>query len=126
MSIYVEILIRAPIEALWGHTQTPTLHERWDLRFSRIEYLPRGSENEPQRFLYSTRIGFGFQVAGEGESVGERGLPDGSRSSALEFSSADARSIIREAHFTTEHVPAGLLPTILGSEIGATDGPRHH
>ena len=33
MSIYVEILIRAPMEALWAHSQTPELHERWDLRF---------------------------------------------------------------------------------------------
>ena len=31
MSIYVEILIRAPVDALWTHTQTPELHERWDL-----------------------------------------------------------------------------------------------
>jgi DoxX-like family len=105
MSIYVEILIRAPMEALWDHTQTPTLHERWDLRFSRIEYLPRGSETEPQRFLYSTRIGFGLQVAGEGESVGERGLADGSRSSALKFSSADARSIIREGSGYWKYIP---------------------
>jgi len=44
MSIYVEIRIRAPIEAIWAHTQTPDLHERWDLRFSRIEYLPRPTE----------------------------------------------------------------------------------
>ena len=35
MSIYVEILVRAPMDALWAHTQTPALHERWDLRFSR-------------------------------------------------------------------------------------------
>jgi hypothetical protein len=105
MSIYVEILIRAPMEALWNHTQTPTLHERWDLRFSRIEYLPRGSETEPQRFLYATRIGFGFQVAGEGESVGERNLADGSRSSALKFSSADARSIIREGSGYWKYIP---------------------
>jgi DoxX-like family len=105
MSIYVEILIRAPMEALWDHTQTPTLHERWDLRFSRIEYLPRGSETEPQRFLYATRIGFGLQVAGEGESVGERGLADGSRSSALKFSSADARSIIREGSGYWKYIP---------------------
>ena len=50
MSIYVEILIRAPMDALWSHTQTPALHERWDLRFSRIDYLPRNGESEPQRF----------------------------------------------------------------------------
>src|SRR4029450_4710230 len=105
MSIYVEILIRAPMEALWAHTQTPTLHERWDLRFSRIEYLRRGSENEPQRFLYSTRIGFGLQVAGAGESVGERGLPDGSRSSALALGSAAARSIIREGSGYCKYIP---------------------
>ena len=73
MSIYVEILIRAPMDALWTHTQTPELHERWDLRFSQIDYLPRENEAEPQRFRYATRIGFGLEVAGEGESVGETG-----------------------------------------------------
>src|SRR5690242_6729012 len=94
MSIYVETLIRAPIEKIWEHTQVPELHERWDLRFSRIEYLPRDSATEPQRFRYTTRIGLGFQVKGEGESIGERSLADGSRSSALKFSSTDSRSII--------------------------------
>jgi hypothetical protein len=96
MSIYVEILIRAPMDALWEHTQNPALHERWDLRFSTIEYLPRSSEMEPQRFRYSTRIGFGMQVAGEGESLGERDLPQGCRVSSLKFRSEDPRSIIRE------------------------------
>lgn len=105
MSIYVEILIRAPMEALWAHTQTPELHERWDLRFSRIEYLPRRSETEPQRFHYATRIGFGFEVAGEGESLGERDLASGSRSSALKFSSADSRSIIREGAGYWKYIP---------------------
>ena len=72
MSIYVEILIRAPMDALWAHTQTPALHERWDLRFSRIDYLPRALDTEPQRFRYTTRIAFGFEVSGEGETVGQR------------------------------------------------------
>jgi hypothetical protein len=105
MSIYVEILVRASMEALWSHTQTPTLHERWDLRFSHIEYLPRESHAEPQRFRYSTRIGFGLHIAGEGESVGERDLPDGSRSSALKFSSEDPRSIIREGSGYWKYIP---------------------
>jgi hypothetical protein len=105
MSIYVEILIRAPMEALWAHTQTPRLHERWDLRFSRIDYLPRRSETEPQRFRYATRIGFGLEVAGEGESLGERDLASGSRSSALKFSSADSRSIIREGTGYWKYIP---------------------
>ncbi len=105
MSIYVEILVRAPMEALWAHTQTPHLHECWDLRFSRIEYLPRESEAEPQRFLYTTRIGFGLQIAGEGESVGERDLEDDSRTSALKFRSADSRSIIREGSGYWKYIP---------------------
>jgi uncharacterized membrane protein YphA (DoxX/SURF4 family) len=105
MSIYVEILVRAPMDALWTHTQTPELHERWDLRFSQIDYLPRKSEAEPQRFRYSTRIGFGVEVAGEGESVGEKDLANGSRSSALKFSSADPRSIIREGSGYWKYIP---------------------
>jgi DoxX-like family len=105
MAIYVEILIRAPMDALWAHTQTPELHERWDLRFSRIAYLPRRSEAEPQRFVYATRIGFGLEVAGEGESRGERDLASGSRTSALKFSSADSRSIIREGAGYWKYTP---------------------
>jgi uncharacterized membrane protein YphA (DoxX/SURF4 family) len=105
MAIYVEILIRAPMQALWAHTQTPELHQRWDLRFSRIEYLPRESETEPQRFRYATRIGFGLDVVGEGESLGARDLASGSRSSALKFSSADSRSIIREGAGYWKYIP---------------------
>jgi len=105
MSIYVEILIRAPIDALWTHTQTPELHERWDLRFSQIAYLPRANEREPQRFRYCTRIGLGLEVSGDGESVGERDLEDGSRSSALKFWSDDPRSIIRTGSGYWKYIP---------------------
>ena len=96
MSIYVEILMRAPMDPLWAHTQTPALHERWDLRFSRIDYLPKASDDEPQRFRYTTRIAFGLEVSGEGETLGQRDLADGSRSSALRFGSDEPLSIIRE------------------------------
>ena len=105
MSIYVEILVRAPMDVLWTHTQTPELHSRWDLRFSRIDYLPRKSEAEPQHFRYVTRIGFGLEVAGEGESTGERDLSDGTRSSALRFWSDDPRSIIREGSGYWKYIP---------------------
>ena len=105
MSIYVEILVRAPMDELWKHTQTPELHERWDLRFSRIQYLPKSQETEPQRFLYSTRIGFGYEVSGEGESVGQRDMTDGSRSSALKFWSAHPFSIIREGSGYWRYIP---------------------
>jgi uncharacterized protein (UPF0548 family) len=105
MSIYVEILIRAPMDALWAHTQTPGLHERWDLRFSRIDYLPKPHDTEPQRFRYTTRIGFGFEVGGEGETVGQRDLTDGSRSSALKFGSDEPFSIIREGSGYWKYIP---------------------
>jgi hypothetical protein len=105
MSIYVETLIRAPMDALWEHTQDPGLHQRWDLRFSTIEYLPRADESEPQRFRYATRIGFGIEVAGSGESRGERDLPGGGRVSSLWFGSEDARAIIREGSGYWKYIP---------------------
>jgi len=57
--------MRAPMQSLWDHTQRPELHERWDLRFSEISYLPRPDANEPQRFRYATRIGGGITIEGE-------------------------------------------------------------
>ena len=82
-NIYVEIDIRAPLDRIWRLTQMPDLHQRWDLRFSRIEYLPRPDPAQPQRFRYSTRIGLGLQIQGEGETVGCHAGPDGQRTSAL-------------------------------------------
>jgi uncharacterized membrane protein YphA (DoxX/SURF4 family) len=105
MRIYVEILVRAPMDALWAHTQTPALHERWDLRFSRIDYLPKAHDTDPQRFRYTTRIGFGFEVSGEGETVGQGDLADGSRSSALRFGSGEPLSIIREGSGYWKYIP---------------------
>lgn len=105
MSIYVERLIRAPIDALWAHTQDPALHERWDLRFTEIDYLPRPDPGQPQGFRYTTRLGFGISVSGEGTSVGERARPDGSQTSALRFSSDQARSLIREGRGYWKYVP---------------------
>ena len=102
--IYVEILIRAPLEEVWRVTQDPELHRRWDLRFTRIEYLPRAA-GEPQRFLYATRIGLGLEIRGEGESVGEKDAPDGSRTSALVFGSGDPRSLIRSGSGYWRYMP---------------------
>jgi hypothetical protein len=105
MSIYVEILVRAPMDALWSHTQMPALHERWDLRFSTIEYLPPSSDTVPQRFRYTTRLGFGLEVSGYGETRGQRGGPDGSATSALKFGSDNPLSIIREGSGYWKYVP---------------------
>ncbi len=94
MSIYVETRIRGSMDELWRLTQTPGLHERWDLRFSSIVYLERAGDSEPQRFRYATRIGFVAEIGGWGETIGERAA-DGTRTSALKFGSEDRRSLIR-------------------------------
>jgi uncharacterized membrane protein YphA (DoxX/SURF4 family) len=93
--IYVEIKIHAPLDELWYHTQEPSVHQRWDLRFTRITYLPKEAEAEPQRFTYETRIGFGLRVAGTGESTGQQSR-DGQSASALKFESADPKSLIEK------------------------------
>ena len=92
--IYVEIPIRASMDELWEKTQNPQLHQRWDLRFTQIEYLPRHGE-EPQRFLYRTRVGFGLKIDGAGESTGTRDGDDGERTSSLKFWSEDPKSLIK-------------------------------
>ncbi len=92
MKLTAETLIKSDRETVWRLSQTPLLHARWDLRFTDIEYLPRKSAAEPQRFRYATRIGFGLVVKGWGETIGD---PERS-TSALRFGSTDAKSIIRE------------------------------
>jgi len=104
MSIYVEIFIRGSMDDLWRKTQEPKLHERWDLRFSRIDYLPR-LPGEAQKFLYSTRIGAGMQISGEGESTGERDDLSGERTSALKFWSKDPKSLIEVGSGYWQYTP---------------------
>lgn len=95
-AIYVEVRIHSDLEDLWRHTQEPELHQRWDLRFTRIEYLDRTDTNGPQEFLYSTNIGFGVTVSGVGTTVGERHRADGTATSALRFWSDDPVALIRK------------------------------
>jgi hypothetical protein len=103
--IYVEILIRGDIDELWKYTQQPELHESWDLRFTKIHYLPRASDSQPQRFNYTTRIGFGLQIIGQGESTGSREEATGRRTSALKFWSADPKSLIEEGSGYWQYIP---------------------
>ena len=105
MSVYVERLIRAPIDAVWTHTQEPDLHQRWDLRFTAIDYLPRPTAVAPQQFRYATRLALGLEVRGEGESIGARDTVAGDRTSALRFWSDQARSLIREGRGYWRYVP---------------------
>lgn len=102
--LYVQIDIRTSVDRLWELTQTPAAHQRWDLRFTDIHYLPRPDLSQPQRFLYATRIGFGIQVRGEGETAGTH-EKDGQRSSALRFSSDDSKSLIRSGSGYWRYTP---------------------
>jgi uncharacterized membrane protein YphA (DoxX/SURF4 family) len=102
--IYVERRVRGSVDEVWRLTQTPEVHQRWDLRFTEIQYLPR-IEGEPQRFLYATRLVPGIEVTGTGESVGERLGADGNASSALRFASGNWWSLIREGSGYWKYVP---------------------
>ena len=102
--IYVESRIRAPMDALWAATQEPGRHQRWDLRFGTIDYLPR-VDGEPQRFTYATTLGPGVTIAGTGESLGDRDRRNGSRWSGLKFWADDRRSIIEAGAGYWRYVP---------------------
>lgn len=103
MGIYVEIPIRSSMDELWEKTQNPQLHQRWDLRFTGIEYLPREA-GQPQKFLYRTRIGFGLKIDGKGESTGTRDA-GGTLTSSLKFWSDDPKSLIRVGSGYWKYVP---------------------
>jgi hypothetical protein len=95
MSICVETEIRGSLDDVWRRTQDPLLHQRWDLRFTAIDYLPKRS-GAPQQFCYSTRLGFGLEIQGEGETIAERRDNAGECASSLRFWSRDRKSLIRE------------------------------
>jgi hypothetical protein len=104
--IYVQIDIAGPIERVWELTQTPNLHQQWDLRFTEINYLPRPDPELPQRFQYITRIGFGLRIVGAGESVGSHDASNGQRTSALKFWSDDSKSLIRKGSGYWKYIPS--------------------
>lgn len=105
--IYVESRIRASMERLWGATQNPDEHQRWDVRFGAIDYLPNGDGEPggPQRFTYATAVAPGVTIAGTGESLGDRDHPDGTRWSGLKFWASDRRSIIDAGAGYWRYVP---------------------
>lgn len=102
--IYVESRIRASMEDLWNRTQDPDQHQRWDVRFGTIEYLPKEGDGT-QRFTYGTKIAPGITIGGTGESLGERNRPDGTRWSGLKFWATDRRSIIDAGAGYWRYVP---------------------
>jgi hypothetical protein len=102
--VYVETRIDASLDLVWERTQDPRQHQRWDLRFTRIEHLPRESAEEPQRFRYAVRVPW-REVLGDGLSAGERRRPDGQCTSALRFASADPLSLLADGSGCWRYVP---------------------
>jgi hypothetical protein len=89
-AIFVKIEIRADLDQVWELTQDPAQHPRWDLRFSSIAPaapLPTGG----YRFIYQRRLAL-HTITGTGTSLGERLRPDGTRTSALRFTTTDRLS----------------------------------
>ncbi|KQM81027.1 hypothetical protein ASE68_18155 [Agromyces sp. Leaf222] len=90
---------------MWRLSQEPSEHARWDLRFSSIVPEPASpasgrragvgtTDAAARRFTYTRRVPF-HTVHGVGVSLGETDRPDGSRTSALRFSTSDHLSPIR-------------------------------
>lgn len=105
--IYVELDIKTPLDELWTYTQTPQLHEQWDLRFTSIQYLPRAGAADKQQFLYQTRIGFGLHIAGAGETSSSIHLDGAERLSTLQFGSEQPISLIRQGGGYWKYIRSG-------------------
>lgn len=103
--LYIETKINCDFDTLWTNTQEPSIHQQWDLRFTEIEYLPKNDPTDPQKFLYSTKIGFGIKVDGIGESVATKTKDNGESTSVLKFSSDSKISLIKQGSGYWKYVP---------------------
>ncbi|HEX8811660.1 MAG TPA: DoxX-like family protein [Terracidiphilus sp.] len=109
--LYVEARICGPLNRVWELTQDPALHQRWDLRFSEITYLPRPNLEEPQQFLYTTQIVFGLEIHGTGESVATR-TSEEVQISSLRFWSDEKLSLITEGSGYWKYIPGDNSQTV--------------
>ena len=103
--LYIETKIKCDFDTLWTNTQEPSIHQQWDLRFTEIEYLPKNDPTDPQKFLYSTKVGFGIKVDGIGESVATKTKDNGESTSVLKFSSESKISLIKQGSGYWKYVP---------------------
>ena len=103
--LYIETKIKCDLDTLWTNTQNPSFHQQWDLRFSEISYLPKKDPTEPQKFHYSTKIGFGIKISGIGESIATKTKDNGESTSVLKFSSDSSISIIKQGSGYWKYVP---------------------
>ncbi|WP_416148369.1 DoxX-like family protein [Salipaludibacillus sp. HK11] len=105
--IYVKTNIQTDIESLWKFSQNPQLHQRWDLRFSAIDYLQKEKPTDDQHFLYRTNIGLGLSIHGTGISRGEMSKENGERTSSLQFFSDHPLSFIKQGSGYWKYKPNG-------------------
>jgi hypothetical protein len=103
--LYIETKINCDFDTLWTNTQEPSIHQQWDLRFTEIEYLPKNDPTDPQKFLYSTKVGFGIRVDGIGECVATKTKDNGESTSVLKFSSNSKISLIKQGSGYWKYVP---------------------
>lgn len=103
--LYIETKINCDFDTLWTNTQEPSIHQQWDLRFTEIEYLPKNDPTDPQKFLYSTKVGFVIKVDGIGESVATKTKDNGESTSVLKFTSNSKISLIKQGSGYWKYVP---------------------
>jgi hypothetical protein len=104
--IYVEVLIKAPLDRVWDLTQDPALHPRWDARFSAIRPIHDLADGG-YRFEYERSLPF-HTIRGTGTALGERSRPDGSRTSALKFTTRDRLSPLGAGRGYWRYVPSDV------------------
>ncbi|WEK60337.1 MAG: SRPBCC family protein [Candidatus Microbacterium colombiense] len=102
-ALYVEILIRAPLETVWRLTQDPASHVRWDARFSLIAPV-RVREDGAQEFRYERSLAV-HTIRGSGISLGTKEAPSGERTSALVFDTADPLSPLGRGRGYWRYIP---------------------
>lgn len=103
--LYIETKIKCDFDTLWINTQEPNIHKQWDLRFTEIVYLPKKEPTDPQKFLYSTKVGFGIKVNGIGETVSTKTKENGDSTSVLKFSSDSKISLIKKGSGYWKYIP---------------------
>jgi len=101
--LYVEVLVRAPLERVWELTQSTDQHPRWDARFTRI--IPTGLRDDgAQTFRYELDLKV-HTIRGTGISLGEKSAAGGARTSALLFDTADRLSPLGAGRGYWRYVP---------------------
>lgn len=102
-ALYVEIVIRAPMERVWELTQDPDAHVRWDGRFTAIRPTVIRDDGA-QEFVYELDLGV-HTIRGTGVSRRERRGRAGERTSALLFDTSDRLSPLGAGRGYWRYIP---------------------